>query len=321
MSKTSHISIDKNDNIIIHDNTQGKIIIDLRDAEDIPEKLNSLKDELLDILAQITELEKGNVGKIFPIVISGLISQKNIVKGSISNIKGDVIIGDNNTRNYYYVEQRKTPKELTAQIPRLRQDQIIGRQGELNDLHNRLFNNKQVVLVNGMGGIGKTTLAQVYVSKYYKEYKHIAWISQLLDDVRSDFINAVGLLNGLEINTEGKKPQQLFEELIMALKKIEDKPCLMIIDNATVKLSDFYDFLPGQPNWHILVTSREQIPFFDLKELDFLNEKEAVALFRQYYTRNRISDEVLKDLVKRLEYHTLTIEILAKTAQEQRSTS
>ena len=202
-------------------------------------------------------------------MLAGLVSQKNIVKGSISNIKGDVIIGDNNTRNYYYVEQRKTPKELTAQIPRLRQDQIIGRKNELIDLHDRLFKNKQVVLVNGMGGIGKTTLAQVYLSKYYKEYKHIAWISQLLDDVTSDFINAAGLLNGLEINTEGKKPQQLFEELIMALKKIEDKPCLMIIDNATAKLSDFYDFLPGQPNWHILVTSREQIPFFDLKRTGF----------------------------------------------------
>ena len=41
------------------------------------------------------------------------------------------------------------PKAVTAKIPTISPDKITGRGGELEDLHQRLFDNKQVVLVNG----------------------------------------------------------------------------------------------------------------------------------------------------------------------------
>ena len=319
MVNPNKITIDENGNISIRSENQFKITINSNNEKDILEKLLRLDEVLLDALAQIVEIEKDNIASVLQTIISKLISQKNIVKGSISNVNGDVIIGDNNTRNYYYLEQGIIPKELTAQTPKLRQDQIIGRTEELNDLHNRLFNNKQVLLVNGMGGIGKTTLAQVYLSKYYEEYHHIAWVSQHSEDIVSNFINTPGLLEVFKIQIDKKNPQQIFEELIINLKKIQVGPCLMIVDNATDHLAQYYDYLPGQPNWHILVTSREKIPFFDLKELDFLNEKTAIDLFNLHYTRENLNEEFLKKLVKRLDFHTLTIEILAKTAQEQRT--
>ncbi len=219
-------------------------------------------------------------------------------------------ISENKTNNI--------PKELTVNFPKLRADQIIGRTTDIEDLRRRLFDNKQVVLVNGMGGIGKTTVGAVYATENTDAYKHIVWISQLSGDFVNDFINTPGLLENFNIAREDKTIEQLYHETIMALKSIEDTPCLMVIDNADTGLAKFYNSLPNQPNWHILVTSREEIPYFDLKELGFLSEEDAIKLFKKNYKRTDIADEDVKIIVKEIDYHTLTIEILAKTANDRR---
>ena len=319
MSQNNKIKIDGNGNITIQDVDNSSITIDTADAADILDKLEQLSNSVLDSLAQIADKEE-RLSALFKTLLSGIVTQKNIVKGSISNVKGDVIIGDNNTRIYNYItEQSKTSKDLTAKVPKLRANQIVGRSQDLKDLHARLFDAKQVVLVNGMGGIGKTTLAQVYVTEYYEQYKHIAWISLLTGNIVEDFINAPGLLTRFKIDKTEKSAPELFNELIMAMKELKDSPCLLILDNAERELGQYYDYLPAQPNWHILVTSRENIPNFDLKELGFLSEDDAITLFRQHYKRGKLEQSFLKKLVKDLDYHTLTIEILAKTAQEQRT--
>jgi len=96
-------------------------------------------------------------------------STKNVVQGDFSKVKS-VNIGD----EIHYPHSPKIPKELSARIPKTPPDKIVGRENDLNDLHQRLVNHKQVLLVNGLGGIGKTTLAQVYIAKYWDEYHHVA---------------------------------------------------------------------------------------------------------------------------------------------------
>jgi hypothetical protein len=210
------------------------------------------------------------------------------------------------------------PKELTSRLPKTPAQTIVGRDKDLADLHERLFNHRQVVLVNGLGGIGKTTLAQVYLTTYYEQYQHIAWISQISDNIVNDLVNTGGLLLSLGIDPQNKEREALFNEVIMALKRISPGPNLLVIDNATASLSGLYDYLPAQPHWHILVTSRERIYKFELKALDFLSEAEAVTLFLQHYQRGQIAEAALQELVRQVDYHTLTLEILAKTAQRQR---
>ena len=325
MTQKNNITIQGNGNITLQGIHNSPIHIDTSNAQDIRTKLAQLEDSLLDSLAQIAAQERERVGELFTALLADVLSQKNMVTGTISNIQGDAIIGDNNTRNYYFIShepQNRIPKNLSAKLPKLAQDQIIGRTKDIEDLHQRLFQGKKVVVVNGMGGIGKTTLAQVYLTQYYEEYQHILWISINPEsgNFEADVVNTEGLLERLQINKIEKKINNLFLEALKSLHELPAQPCLMVLDNATKALEHYQDYLPSQPNWHLLATSREKIEYFDLKELDFLNEEEAIQLFEFHYKRNQLDRAFLKELVQDLEYHTLTIEILAKTAQNQRST-
>ncbi|AXY78150.1 tetratricopeptide repeat protein [Paraflavitalea soli] len=209
------------------------------------------------------------------------------------------------------------PKELTSKIPRIHQHDIIGREDELQDLHTLLFNNKQVVVVNGMGGIGKTILSQAYLSKYYDDYHHIAWVSQLTNDIANDIVSASGLAENLSVSKENKEVNQVFDEILRRLKACSDGPNLLILDNAEEALTKLKDILPGQPDWHLLITSRHRIEGFYPKELDFLSPPQALALFQKHCTRIK-NEELIAGLLKVIDYHTLTIEILAKTAERQK---
>src|SRR5579862_3171289 len=101
--------------------------------------------------------------------------QKNIA-GNLTNV-GLAAIGDHANIHYHHHDGGGSlPKHLTLSLPRIDPDEIVGREEELVQLHENLHTGKKVVVVNGVGGIGKTTLARAYVTRYYEEYKHVAWI-------------------------------------------------------------------------------------------------------------------------------------------------
>jgi tetratricopeptide (TPR) repeat protein len=219
----------------------------------------------------------------------------------------------------YNAQATKTPKHLTANIPTISEKDIIGRAADLEAVRKLLLEDKRVVVVNGLGGIGKTTLAQAYVGKYNAEYEHLIWVTQ---DEGSNFllsvINAEGLCKRLNIDVKGKEVTAVFQEILTQLQVIEAKPNLWVIDNATANLHQYYNYLPKQPNWHVLATSREKIENFHVQLLGFLSKEKAVELFEKHCTR--ITDkEAIKSILKTVDYHTLTIEILAKTAQKRRT--
>jgi tetratricopeptide (TPR) repeat protein len=223
-------------------------------------------------------------------------------------------------REYNYFpdySDNRIPPDLTLNLPKVADlTKIIGREQDLKQVRELLQGKQKVVVVNGLGGIGKTTVAQAYLTQYYSDYAHILWLTQSEgDNFMLDLITAPGLTLNLGIETSGKDAQTLFTEIIAQLKNIStEKPNLLVIDNANANLQRHFDYLPKPPQWHILATSREKMEHFFVKDLDFLTEDHAVLLFRQHC--QRITDEAqIKSVLRTIDYHTLTIEILAKTAQ------
>src|SRR5690606_11292958 len=244
---------------------------------------------------------------------SGVV-KKNVIEGNINNVN-NLKIGDE--YNIYSFD-KKLSKELSLNLPKIHPDDIVGREDDLKKLYDFLSHEQRMVVVNGLGGIGKTTLAQGYISKYYEEYKHIVWINQNSENITEDFLNDSGLITNLSVEIGNKQPEQVFNEIIIKLKSISDFPNLMIIDNGEHNLSKYLTMLPNQPRWHMLVTSREEIAGLYAIPLGFLNEQNAINLFKKYYFLDKLIDQDIKNLVETVDYHTLTIEILAKTAQVQR---
>ncbi|MBI9034062.1 MAG: tetratricopeptide repeat protein, partial [Bacteroidales bacterium] len=317
--KKNTISLDGNNNIVIQDANKAEITINTNNAEDINKKLNQLAREQIEILQQMAMEQSGKISDLFKSQLNKIASQKNYVGGGIT--AHDVNIGDKNEVHYHYYPKKNTalPKKLTLEIPRLSEEHIVGRTKELEDLRSLLIEKREALLLNGIGGIGKTTIAQVYVDKYWEEYHHIAWITQNPGgSFLMDFINTTGLRKNLNISDTITEPKDTFNEIIRKLNAIDDLPNLLMLDNVDEGIEPLKDRLPSPPNWHILLTSREELNGFNPVYLDFLSTEDAFRLFKKHYTRNHLNDKQIKELIKKVDYHTLTIEILAKTAMKQR---
>jgi tetratricopeptide (TPR) repeat protein len=228
-----------------------------------------------------------------------------------------LLIGDMLRERDEFLRGTSFPKDLTSKIPKIHADDIVGRTEELQVLQHSLFQHKQTVLVNGLGGIGKTTLAQAYLSAHYQDYQHVAWVTQRGADMTQDIAQDEGLLRSLSVSREGKDIQQVFYEILYKFKTISNKPNLLVLDNADRALTAIKDMLPAQPDWHLLVTSRERIDGFHTQEIGFLSPTAALALFKKHCSR-LTDDTHIHELLVVVDYHTLTLEILAKTAQLRR---
>lgn len=208
------------------------------------------------------------------------------------------------------------PKKLTYIPPINVEQDVIGREEDLRRLRRALSGASRVLVVNGMGGIGKTTLAQAYVQRHYDDYRHIAWIEQA-DLAGQAFLSNKTLIERLELQFDDKQEEEEALRRILSALQSLPAPGLLVLDNATETVQRVAHLLPTPPEWHVLVTSREEIPQFRRFPLDFLSPAEARALFLRHY-RRRVKEQALEDILRRLDYHTLAVELAAKTAHKQR---
>lgn len=229
-------------------------------------------------------------------------------------------------RKKYYSHlwsENALPKILTY-VPNIDQRAIIGRENDLIRIENLLASSNKVVLVNGVGGIGKSTLAKLYLGEHFNSFTHILWIDvqnsgselQLKSSFLEAFSNDESLLSNLRLSFRPETTlDEKFQIITNKLQNISGSN-LLVIDNATVDIVN-YDFrLPGSSNWKILLTSRSKIDNYATLNLDVLNDNDAIALFYLHY--NYDSDDRVISIIQRIGSHTLTIELLAKIANKRK---
>ena len=139
-------------------------------------------------------------------------------------------------------------------FPKFNSKYFIGRKKPLQDLHQNLQSNQATLLINGLGGIGKTSLAQKYCHEHQNDYDHFVWISQT-DTFENACLAAIGLQKNLGIKPTDN-PEQTIQLLFNELKQISGNN-LLILDNADNSLQPYVDYLPT--TWKILITSREKM--------------------------------------------------------------
>ena len=206
---------------------------------------------------------------------------------------------------------KKTYPKYLSTFAKFNNKNFVGRKKPLEKLHKNLQNNQATLLLNGLGGIGKTSLAQKYCYKHKTEYNHFVWINQT-DTFENACLTAITLQRNLEIQPTDNI-EQTIRLIFEKLNHIKGNN-LLVLDNADESLKPYVKWLP--PTWTILITSREKIAGDFIKQpLGVLNFEEAKDLFKQYYTES-FTDAELEALCQEVGFHTLTLELLAKTLTE-----
>ena len=189
---------------------------------------------------------------------------------------------------------------------------VIGREKDLDGLWERLSEKKHVML-SGLGGIGKTKLAQLLFHNYRDRFDEVAWIGYK-GSLRQSF----------QYRIEGYRDRKDPWEAMMNDLHNDGKTKLFIIDNVDDDtdqrpLSD-KDLrnLTGWENTAILLTSRlkEDLRPYSRYELKALGKDDCIAVFNHYYG-SQANPEWVGKIVALAHYHTFTIELLAKGAKRE----
>jgi flagellar biosynthesis GTPase FlhF len=77
----------------------------------------------------------------------------------------------NNVLNIIIGTGKSKPNYLT--LPPFNTKVFEGREKALQEVREKLLNGNTILLINGQGGIGKTTFAAKYWRKYENEYQHL----------------------------------------------------------------------------------------------------------------------------------------------------
>ena len=190
---------------------------------------------------------------------------------------------------------------------------FLGRDDDLPTIHDRLSGgHNTLLLVNGEGGIGKTTVASAYYHRYAGFYDHLIWI--VAETSIRDALMTLALELHLRFDDRAA-PQEKIDAILKALRMLM-QPSLLVIDNAN-DLEDFETFYPQLrkcANLHLLITTRiAEYARAEVYPIRHLAHEDALRLFAGHYAQYDSNDEAtLKAILEAVGYNTLVIELLAK---------
>jgi len=217
------------------------------------------------------------------------------------NIKGiGIVTGGEVTQ--IFNNEHKTPPQLTSKLGK---STIIGRKKELQEIDQQLNSSNTLLLINGIGGVGKSNIASYYLHSHKEQFDYY------------------GFFEGLEsfttelkprLNLKSEKPNELFLEALAKLSTLEGDKLLVLDDVKESEENrgriDGILALKGS-GYKILFTSRNIIKNIKNYSLDTLTLSDAKELFFKYYKTNEI-DKVEK-VLNYLDCHALFVELVAKT--------
>ena len=204
---------------------------------------------------------------------------------------------------------------LTKMPPWADSENVICRGKELDEITKLIESGKDILLMSGFGGIGKTSLARLVFHSVKDRFDEVAWVPY-----NGNLKNS--MLASIELEEDLRDPEERWQ-MIRALKN-DGKKKLFVIDNADhndnqdpQKDADLQS-LSGWSNTTVIVTSRlHQLGSYQPYSVGFLpKEEDCIELFYLYYENDPelTQLETVRKLLKLARNHTFTIELLAKSA-------
>lgn len=194
-----------------------------------------------------------------------------------------------------------------------------GRDAELDVIHKNLISDKNKFFIVGMGGCGKSELANKYCEQHSSDYENIIKITyngSLKESIVSDSsLNICGIVRNEHLD---KSIDEYFEYKLNVLKNIADEKTLLVIDNFDVSEDEKLDELCSG-RFAILFTTRNRVinNRFEQLLLDEvkLDTNEQFELFKDFYQIELEQDEIeiIMEILTLLDGHILSIRLVAST--------
>ena len=197
--------------------------------------------------------------------------------------------------------------ELNLPLQRtMKKAAFVGRDAELRRIEEE-FRKDSVVVLSGLGGIGKTELAVRYGRDYEEDKRGRAY--QVLYAGSFDKTLESSVSQGIpNFSAEGKKPEQIRQAALDALNACGGED-LLILDNAdTGSMNELLRALGGL-KMKVLVTTRMDVP--GAVEVKPLSLESLYDVFD--YHGVKLPREQMKQLIETVSFHTLTVDMIART--------
>lgn len=206
------------------------------------------------------------------------------------------------------------PHSLTKSVPR---GECLYRGPELQDLKEMLSKSqRRLILASGFGGVGKTEIAKKLYHDLHDKYAYSGWINY-----QGDLKNSI-LIDFLW--PEDERPDNRATRIYRFFQENQDEK-LLVIDNVYLnnKNDDWLDEISGMDHLTVLITSRQRnITHYMPYDVEFLSKENSINLFIHYYelsgrTYREEQRHTVEALVELVQNHTLSVEILAKSAKSE----
>ena len=211
---------------------------------------------------------------------------------------------------------------LTGSI-RYPSTRFVGRRQELDAIAGQMSDVQNKLLLVGMGGIGKSEIAKMYIKEHTADYDVILWVTfdgSLQQTIASD---AAFPIDGLSrTDYPGDDQRAYFLRKLRILQQIADRRVLIVMDNFDVTDDpDLEEFCGG--SYGVLFTSRYHQDLPSLPQVQIrgiTSQEDLLALFRAEYSRAVDNWDTVQKILARLEGHPLSIRLVASTMMSRRLT-
>ncbi|MEH2063571.1 MAG: tetratricopeptide repeat protein, partial [Nostoc sp.] len=238
---------------------------------------------------------------------------------------GNITVG-NITQIYKTVNnlgELPKPTGFPQNIPASNTDKFVGRERELERLHQHLQSNHSVVIaaVEGMGGVGKTELAIQYSLLHLQLDNYpsgICWLRARESDIGLQILEFATTDLGLQPPEDLELP----ERVRWCWQHWRQGETLIVFDDVK-NYSHVKPYLPPQPSqFKVLITTRLKLDLASSLFLEVLSETDALLLLAQLIGEEKQNQELAlaKELCQRLGYLPLALQLVGRYVKKRNIT-